>query len=70
MSHGLMPLRNVARKYKLPPDWLKAESRRGGLSCLIAGEQILFDEKILIKELTEKVGRIGSNRQLRTGDHL
>lgn len=57
MEKGLMPLKYAARKYKLPPDWLESEAKRGGLSCLIAGTQILFDEKILVRELFKKVGK-------------
>ncbi len=61
MEKGLMPLRNVARKYKLPQDWLAAEARRGSLPCLIAGEQILFDEVTLVKELTKKARQQGED---------
>lgn len=50
-----MPLRYAARKYKLPADWLEREARSGGLSCLIADSQILFDEGILVRELNKKV---------------
>jgi hypothetical protein len=55
MSRGLMPLKYAARKYKLPPDWLESEARSGSLSCLIAGTQIFFNEKILVRELAKKV---------------
>jgi hypothetical protein len=55
MDKGLMPLRYAAKKYRLPPDWLEAEARSGGLSCLIADSQILFNEKTLIRELAKKV---------------
>jgi len=54
MEKGLMPLRNAARKYKLPLDWLTQQARNGSLPCLIAGDQILFDEVTLVKELTRK----------------
>ena len=54
MEKGLMPLKNAARKYKLPLDWLAQQARNGCLSCLIAGDQILFDEVTLVKELTKK----------------
>jgi hypothetical protein len=55
MEKGLMPLKYAARKYKLPPDWLESEARNGSLSCLIAGTQIFFNEKILVRELAKKV---------------
>ena len=62
MGHGLMPLKYAARKYKLPLDWLESEARRGSLSCLIAGAQIFFNEKTLVRELAKKVGKqIASN---------
>ncbi|MFX0199222.1 MAG: hypothetical protein ACFFCW_24125 [Candidatus Hodarchaeota archaeon] len=57
MEKSLMPLKYAARKYKLPPDWLESEAKNGKLSCLIAGTQIFFDEKLLLSELTKKVGR-------------
>ena len=55
MDKGLMPLKYVARKYKLPLDWLESEAQSGGLSCLIAGTQILFNEQTLVRELAQKV---------------
>jgi hypothetical protein len=61
MNEGLMPLRYAARKYKLPADWLEDEARNGGLSCLIANSQILFDEKILVRELAEKAKQPNRN---------
>ena len=57
MEKSLMPLKYAAKKYKLPPDWLESEAKSGKLSCLIAGALILFDEKLLLHELTEKVGK-------------
>lgn len=57
MEKGLMPLKYAARKYKLPLDWLESEAQSGGLSCLIAGNQIFFNEKILVCELAEKVAK-------------
>jgi hypothetical protein len=57
MDKGLMPLRYAARKYKLPPDWLEQEAKSGRLSCLIAGDVILFNERRLLRELQNKVGR-------------
>ena len=57
MENSLMPLKYAARKYKLPPDWLESEAKSGRLSCLIAGTQIFFDEKLLLSELNRKVGR-------------
>jgi len=55
MNKGLMPLKYAARKYKLPPDWLESEAQSGRLSCLIAGTQFFFNEKILVRELANKV---------------
>jgi hypothetical protein len=46
MDKGLMPLRYAARKYKLQFDWLEREARSGRLSCLIAGDAILFNERL------------------------
>lgn len=63
MSRGLMPLKYAARKYKLPADWLDSEARSGILSCLIAGTQIFFDEKVLVHELALKVKRGTVNRR-------
>ena len=57
MEKNLMPLKYAARKYKLPPEWLESEAKSGMLSCLIAGTQILFDEKLLVGELIKKVGK-------------
>jgi len=57
MENSLMPLKYAARKYKLPPDWLESEAKSGNLSCLIAGTQILFEEKLLLRELAKKVGK-------------
>ncbi|MHC4330340.1 MAG: hypothetical protein ACYSWW_19705 [Planctomycetota bacterium] len=57
MEKSLMPLKYAARKYKLPPDWLEAEAKSGKLSCLIAGTQIFFSEKLLVSELIKKVGK-------------
>ena len=55
MNNSLMPLKNAARKYKIPSDWLRSEAKNGDLSCLIAGTEIFFDEKLLLSELTKKV---------------
>ncbi|MBC8468888.1 MAG: hypothetical protein H8D56_05405 [Planctomycetes bacterium] len=55
MDKSLMPLKYAARKYKLPPDWLESEAKRGKLSCLVAGTQIFFNEKLLVSELNKKV---------------
>jgi hypothetical protein len=57
MKNVLMPLKYVSRKYKIPADWLETEARYGGLSCLLANSQILFDEKLLLRELAGKVGK-------------
>ncbi|MHC4488579.1 MAG: hypothetical protein ACYSW7_05295 [Planctomycetota bacterium] len=57
MEKSLMPLKYAARKYRLPADWLESEAKSGSLSCLIAGPQILFNEKLLLRELTGKVGK-------------
>ena len=57
MEKSLMPLKYAARKYRLRPDWLESEAKSGSLSCLIAGPQILFDEKRLLSELAGKVGK-------------
>ena len=57
MEKNLMPLKYAARKYKLPLDWLESEAKSGKLSCLIAGTQILFNEKLLVCELIKKVGK-------------
>lgn len=65
VEKGLMPLRYAAKKYKLPPDWLELEARNGGLSCLIAGAQIFFNEGILVRELAKKVGK----QMKAKGDH-
>ena len=55
MEKSLMPLKYAAIKYKLPPDWLESEAKSGKLSCLIAESQILFNEKLLVRELNKKV---------------
>jgi hypothetical protein len=60
MDKGLMPLRYAARKYKIPPAWLEREARSGRLACLIAGDAILFDERRLVRELQNKVGKRGA----------
>ena len=52
-----MPLKNAAKKYRLPAEWLETQAKNGSLSCLIAGPQILFDEKLLLRELARKVGK-------------
>jgi len=57
MKNNLMPLKYAARKYKLPPDWLESEAKSGKLSCLIAGAQIFFNERLLLMELNKKVGK-------------
>ena len=59
MQKGLMPLKYAARKYKLPQDWLENEARSGSLPCLIAGNQILFDEPTLVKKLLKKAKQGG-----------
>lgn len=58
-SRGLMPLRNAARKYKIPASWLEREARAGRLSCLIADDAVLFDEATLIKEIRGRVRNEG-----------
>ena len=55
MEKSLMPLKYAARKYKIPPGWLESEAKSGKLSCLIAGTEIFFSEKLLLSELTKKV---------------
>jgi hypothetical protein len=57
MDKSLMPLRYAARKYKLPAHWLEQEAKSGRLSCLMAGDAVLFNERLFLRELQSKVGK-------------
>jgi len=62
---GLMPLAWVARKYKLPKNWLERESRAGRLPCLIADDKILFDEPNFLRALHRLAEQPNTDRKIK-----
>ena len=50
----LIHVRIAARKYGLPQKWLRDKAKEGAVPALIAGYQVLFDEKILAEWLLKQ----------------
>lgn len=50
----LIHVRIAARKYGLPEKWLRDKAKEGAVPALIAGYQVLFDEKILAEWLLKQ----------------
>ncbi|MBN2512535.1 MAG: glutathione S-transferase domain-containing protein [Sedimentisphaerales bacterium] len=59
-KENLIHYRIAARRYGLPPKWLREQAQAGNIPALIADGQVLFDTAILSEWLAKRA-REGSN---------
>ncbi|MEN6384376.1 MAG: glutathione S-transferase N-terminal domain-containing protein [Phycisphaerales bacterium] len=59
-KENLIHIRIAARRYGLPPKWLREQAKAGKIPALIADNQILFDASILAEWLSKKARQGGA----------
>jgi hypothetical protein len=53
-DENLIHVRTAARRYGLPPKWLREQAKAGNIPALIAENQVLFDADILSQWLAKR----------------
>ncbi|HOM76856.1 MAG TPA: hypothetical protein PLE88_10100 [Anaerohalosphaeraceae bacterium] len=58
---NLIHLRAAARRFGLPPKWLKEQAISGAIPALIADNKVLFDLEVLVQWLTKRARGTGDD---------
>lgn len=53
-EHDLLTLRALARRLRIPAEWLRAEVEAGRLSAIRANDELLFHYPTVVRLLTER----------------
>lgn len=62
----VLGLVELARRYRVPVSWLRAEAKAGRLPAVKAGSQFLFNVEVVDRVLAERAGCEGSSDNARS----